>query len=159
MRLLAFGLALLVLVADQLSKWWIMGVLQLKTLGSVPLLPFLSLTWVENRGISMGLLAADSNMGRWLLVGVTGLIATLVAFWILRERNRTAAVALSLVLGGAIGNIIDRIRFGFVADFVHVHAGTWSFYVFNVADAAITIGVVLLLFTTLVGHSGTPEER
>ncbi len=149
----AYGLAAAVFMIDQLVKWWIISGLGLRQLESVPVLPFFSLTWVENRGVSMGLLSADTDTGRWLLVGLTAAIALFVAHWIRRERHWPEALALGLVLGGALGNIVDRVRFGYVVDFVHLHIGTWSFYVFNVADAAITLGVVILLLSTLRGRS------
>lgn len=151
----AYAVAAVVFLVDQLAKWWIIERLGLRDLESVPLLPILSLTWVENRGVSMGLLTADTETGRWLLVGLTAAIAVVVAFWIRRERHWPEALALGLVLGGALGNIVDRVRFGYVVDFVHLHVGAWSFYVFNVADAAITIGVAILLLSTLRGRSDT----
>lgn len=159
MKRAAFALAALVLVIDQIVKWWIIEIVQLESRISVPVLPFLSLTWVENRGVSMGMLEADGEVGRWFLVALTGFIATVVAFWIRRERQWPEALALGLVLGGALGNIIDRIRFGYVVDFVHLHAGQWSFYVFNVADAAISVGVVILLVRAVMGGSDTRDER
>jgi signal peptidase II len=134
-----------IFVVDQLVKLWIIAGLGLQAKGSINLLPILSLTWVENRGVSMGLLQADGAKERWILTGVTALIAAGVAWWMRKEANRIDILALALVLGGALGNIVDRVRFGYVVDFVHVHVGTWSFYVFNVADAAITIGVAILL--------------
>jgi signal peptidase II len=146
-----YSLAALVFLLDQASKWWIVSVVGLEARGSIPILPVFSLTWVENRGVSMGLLTADSNLGRWLLVALTGLIAAVVAVWIRREKQWPEALALGLVLGGALGNIVDRIRFGYVVDFVHLHWGPWSFYVFNVADAAISVGVAILLLRALLG--------
>lgn len=134
-----------IFVVDQLVKLWIIAGLGLQAKGSINLLPVLSLTWVENRGVSMGLLQADGTKERWILTGVTALIAAGVAWWMRKETNRIDILALALVLGGALGNIVDRMRFGYVVDFVHVHVGAWSFYVFNVADAAITIGVAILL--------------
>ena len=142
---LAYGLAALVFVADQLSKAWIINVVALMDRVSVPVLPFLSLTWVENRGVSMGLFQADGEVGRWLLTALTGAIAAAVALWLRKVHPTSEQVALALVLGGALGNIVDRVRFGYVVDFIHLHLGRWSFYVFNVADAAITIGVLILL--------------
>ncbi len=155
----AYALAAIVLLIDQFVKWWIIEIVELQSRVSVPVLPFLSLTWVENRGVSMGMLQADGDLGRWVLVGLTGLIAAVVAIWIRRERHWPEALALGLVLGGAMGNIIDRIRFGYVVDFVHLHAGQWSFYVFNVADAAISVGVVILLLRAVMGGSESRDER
>ena len=137
-------LAALLLAADQLSKAWIVHTVHLQDEGSIPLTPFLSLTWVQNRGISMGLLNLGDT-GRWPITIITAAIAVAVAWWLARERNRTDALALGSILGGALGNIVDRVRLGYVVDFVHLHVGYRSFYVFNVADAAITLGVAALL--------------
>jgi signal peptidase II len=158
MRHWPYLLALAVFILDQLSKWWIIDIVGLQARGSVPVLPFFSLTWVENRGVSMGMLTAGSDLERWGLVAVTGLIAGVVAVWIRREQHWGEALALGLVLGGALGNIVDRIRFGYVVDFVHLHVGQWSFYVFNVADAAISLGVIILLARALMGRSDRPSE-
>lgn len=156
-----YSLAAVVFLLDQAVKWWIISVVQLESKGSLPVLPFFSLTWVENRGVSMGLLTADTDLGRWLLVALTGIISVVVAVWIRREKQWPESLALGLVLGGALGNIVDRVRFGYVVDFVHLHAGPWSFYVFNVADAAISIGVAILLFRALMGRpdSGRSDSQ
>lgn len=151
-------LAAVVFVADQLSKYWIIHTVDLQSVGTIPVLPFFSLTWVQNYGVSMGMLQAASDTGRWLLVGVTAIISIVVAVWITREKHVWDRLALGLILGGALGNIVDRIRFGYVVDFVHLHAGQWSFYVFNVADAAISAGVAILLWRALMGGSGDAKE-
>jgi len=110
------------------------------------LLPIFNLTYTENQGISLGLLNASNPVGRWMLVALTSAIAIGVAYWIGREKNRTDQVALGMVLGGALGNILDRVRFGYVVDFADLHFGDFRpFLVFNVGDAAISIGVVILL--------------
>ncbi|MGB3722224.1 MAG: signal peptidase II [Pacificimonas sp.] len=155
----AYLIAAIVFIADQLSKWWIISGLKLESLGSVPLLPFLSFTWVENRGVAMGLFQAEADIGRWLLVILTGAIAAAIIWWINSERDSTDLAAMGIILGGAIGNIVDRVRLGYVADFVHLHWGDWSFYVFNVADAAITIGVGLLLLRAFFGTDAHIEEE
>ena len=159
MKRSAYALAAFVFLADQLVKYWIMHVVELEQRITVPVLPFLSLTWVENRGVSMGMLTADTDVGRWMLVGLTGLIATVVAVWIRKEAHWPESLALGLILGGALGNIVDRVRFGYVVDFVHLHWGPWSFYVFNIADAAITMGLIILLFRALIGRSDASSER
>jgi signal peptidase II len=160
MSRIGYGLAALIFLIDQLVKHWIITVVELEARVTVPVLPVFSLTWVENRGVSMGMLTADTETGRWMLVGLTALISVAVAVWIRRERQWPEVLALGLVLGGALGNIVDRIRFGYVVDFIHLHAGPWSFYVFNVADAAISIGVVILLARALFGRpkSVTPDS-
>ncbi|WP_194743547.1 signal peptidase II [Thermaurantiacus tibetensis] len=154
----AYALAALVFGLDQLAKWWIVAVVRLEERLTIPVLPVFSLTWVENRGVSMGLLAADSEVGRWLLVLLTVTIAVVVALWIQREKQLPEQAALALVLGGALGNIVDRVRLGFVIDFVHLHVGRWSFYVFNVADAAISVGVFVLLVTALRARPAVRKE-
>jgi signal peptidase II len=150
-RLLALGIAALIFGADQISKWIVISVLGLPQRGVIEIVSFFDLRWVENRGVSMGFLTADSEMARWALVGLTAAIATGVLFWIWREKNRGDTIALSFVLGGAIGNIVDRSRYGYVADFADFHIGELRpFLVFNVGDAAITIGVLLLLVRALL---------
>jgi signal peptidase II len=156
----AFGVALLILLADQVSKWFVAGPLQLQTVRQIVLLPIFNLTWTENRGISLGLLPADGNVGRWLLVAMTAGIATFVALWMWRERKRTDSVALAMVLGGALGNIVDRARLGYVVDYADLHFGEWRpFLVFNVGDAAISIGVVILLLRAFLFRPARPEEK
>ncbi|PAX07147.1 signal peptidase II [Sphingomonas lenta] len=152
--------ALVVFLADQVSKWFVTGPLGIRALGDArELLPIFDLRFVPNMGVSLGLLQADSDASRWLLVALTAAIATGVAVWMARERNRVEQAALGLVLGGAIGNILDRVRFGYVVDFADLHFGEWRpFLVFNVADAAITVGVVILLARALFVRSEPTEK-
>ena len=154
MKRLGFGVAAIVFIIDQLVKYWIINIVHLAERGSIEVLPFFRLTYVGNIGVSMGLFRANSDMARWALVVVTGLIAGAVAVWITREKARADVLALGLVLGGALGNIVDRIRFGYVVDFLHFFWGERSFWVFNVADAAITAGVLLLLLRALTAPKG-----
>ena len=149
MKRLGYGIAALVFVLDQAVKYWVLHIIDLPARGTIPLLPFFRLTYVGNPGVSMGLFRADSEFARWLLVGGTAAIAIVVALWIGREKARPDVIALGLVLGGALGNIVDRVRFGYVVDFLHFFAGNASFWVFNVADAAISCGVLLLLIRGL----------
>ena len=151
---LGFGVAALVFVVDQLTKYWILNVVRLPERGYVEVLPFFRLTFVGNVGVSMGLFRANSDLARWVLVAVTAVIAGAVAMWIVREKQRPDVLALGLVLGGALGNIVDRVRFGYVVDFLHFFWGERSFWVFNVADAAITAGVLLLLMRALSAPKG-----
>ena len=145
-RGLAYGLALAIFAVDQLTKWVVTVPLQLQAKAQIVLLPVFNLTWVENNGISLGLLNATTPTGRWLLVALTAGIALGVAWWITREERRGDQLALALVLGGAMGNIVDRTRHGYVVDFADLHFGAFRpFLVFNVADAAISIGVAILL--------------
>ncbi|HEX8309193.1 MAG TPA: signal peptidase II, partial [Allosphingosinicella sp.] len=144
-RRIGVTVAALVFVVDQAVKWVVTYPLQLPHRLTIDVLPFFTLRWLKNTGVSMGLLPADSELGRWLLVALTCAIAAFVTFWMWREKRRDDAVALSLVLGGALGNILDRVRLGYVVDYADLHFGSISpFLVFNVGDAAITIGVLLL---------------
>ncbi|MDQ3074662.1 MAG: signal peptidase II [Pseudomonadota bacterium] len=157
----AYLTALAILVADQVTKWFITGPLDLERVQQIVLLPIFNLTWVENRGISLGLAQAQNDTHRWLLVALTAAIALAVAWWIRREDKQGDRLALGLVLGGAIGNIVDRVRFGYVVDFLDLHFGeVRPFYVFNVADAAISIGVVILLLRAfLIRDTGSKKNK
>ena len=159
-RTAAWVTALAFFVADQLTKWIVIGPLGLTEEGQqLKLLPIFDLTRVHNQGISLGLGQAETDLQRWLLVAGTAVVAALVAFWITREKARGDQLALALVLGGALGNIVDRIRFGYVVDFLDLHFGDFRpFLVFNVADAAISIGVVVLLLRALLVRPEAKEE-
>jgi signal peptidase II len=160
-RSLGLTVAGSVLLADQLVKWLVVHVLRLQIRQEIDILPIFKLTWTENHGVSMGFLIADSGTERWLLVGLTALISAFVIAWLWREKRRDDAIALGLVLGGAIGNILDRVRLGYVVDFANLHFGSISpFLVFNVGDAAITIGVLLLLVRALLTRERkAPQEN
>jgi signal peptidase II len=159
-RALAFTIAGLIFLFDQATKWVVTYPLELQARGHIRMLDFFDLRWVENRGVSMGFLTASSDTGRWLLVLLTAAISAGVVFWLWREKRRDDSIALSLVLGGALGNILDRIRFGYVVDFADLHVGEWRpFLIFNVADAAITIGVLLLLFRALLTRDGKAPRK
>jgi signal peptidase II len=150
-RTLGYALAALVFAIDQFAKYLVMVPFDLKNRGQIQIFEIFNLTWVENRGVSLGLLHAEGELGRWLLVGLTGAISVGVAIWLWRERNRQDVFGLGLILGGALGNIVDRIRLGHVVDFADLHFGEFRpFLVFNVADAAITIGVLILVFRALL---------
>ena len=159
-RPLGYGLALAVLVLDQLSKWIVAGPLALQNRESIEILPIFRLIWVQNFGVSMSLFTASGDLGRWLLVLATAGIAIGVAVWLWREKKRPDVVALGLILGGAIGNIVDRVRLGYVQDFLNLHFGAWSpFLVFNIADVGVSIGVALLVLRALVMRDLTPSEK
>jgi signal peptidase II len=158
-RKIGFAAALVVFALDQLAKWIVTGPLQLSEVGQIYLLPIFNLTYTENNGISLGLLNATTEIGRWMLVALTSAIAIGVAVWIGRERNRIDQIALGMVLGGALGNILDRVRHGYVVDFADLHFGTFRpFLVFNVGDAAISIAVVILLLRAFLTRKERPEE-
>jgi signal peptidase II len=164
-RRLGFAVALIVFALDQLTKWIVTGPLGLNQLGEqLVLLPIFNFTYTENNGISLGLLNATTETGRWMLVGLTSAIAIGVAIWIGREKSRIDRIALGMVLGGALGNILDRVRHGYVVDFADLHFGEFRpFLVFNVGDAAISIAVVILLLRAFLtrkepAEGSGPEE-
>lgn len=151
-RIAGLVAALLVLAADQVSKAWIVQGLRLPELGSVSLLPVLNLTWVENRGITFGLLNGAGGFGPVLLTVVALAVVAALGVWLWRAERVLVAAALGAVAGGAIGNVIDRLRFGYVVDFIHAHAWGWSWYVFNLADAAIVCGVAALVLDSMISR-------
>ena len=153
--------AVALFVADQLSKWLVTGALGIAQAGDArEIVSFFDLRFVPNVGISLGLLPADGHLTRWALIVLTGGIAVGVAVWMWRERNRADQMALGLVLGGAVGNILDRVRLGYVVDFADLHIGEWRpFLVFNVADAAITIGVLVLLVRAFLTRDPKPDKE
>lgn len=144
-------IAAAIFITDQIMKALVLGPFGLRVEGdSIELLPIFNLTLVHNEGISLGLLQASSDAMRWGLVALTGAVSLFVARWLWREANRLDALGLSLVLGGALGNLVDRVRFGYVVDYADLHFGAFRpFLVFNIADAAITIGVLVLLARAL----------
>jgi signal peptidase II len=164
-RRLGFLVALLVFSLDQLVKWIVTGPLGVNYIGAEKyLLPVFQFTYTQNNGISLGLLNATTELGRWMLVALTSAIALGVAFWMGREKNRIDQLALGMVLGGALGNILDRTLHGYVVDFADLHFGEWRpFLIFNVGDAAISIAVVILLLRAFLSRKdqakgSDPEE-
>ena len=152
-RPLGLTVAIVTLALDQLVKYSVTYPLALQSRADagIEILPFFRLRWLENRGVSMGFFHADTDLMRWALVGMTILIAGFVGVWMWWEKARQDVAALGLVLGGAIGNIVDRMRLGFVIDYADLHFGEWRpFLIFNLADAAITIGVLILLARALL---------
>jgi lipoprotein signal peptidase len=156
--LLGAGAAVLVLAADQASKWWVLNGLDLPAIGSIALLPWLNLTMVWNPGVTFGLLKASGSGWSAPLLGIGALVVVgVLAVWLARAERVLVAVAIGAIGGGAIGNVIDRLRFGAVVDFIHAHAWGWSWYVFNVADSAIVCGVAALLLDGL--RTRQPHDR
>jgi signal peptidase II len=157
--MMAYAVAAAVFLGEQISKWVVLGPLDLRTVGLIELLPVFDLRYTENHGISLGLFQATSDTMRWVLVGATSLIAIGVAYWITREEKRWDQISLGLVLGGALGNILDRVRHGYVVDFADLHFGSFRpFFIFNVADAAISIGVVILLLRAILVKDAPKEN-
>ncbi|MCJ2072807.1 signal peptidase II [Methylobacterium sp. J-030] len=140
---------LLTLLLDQASKLGLYFGTDLVLTQPWRLAPFADFVVVWNRGVSYGLFQQEGGLGRWLLVALSLAAALGLGLWMRRAGSRLLAVALGLIVGGALGNAIDRAVYGAVFDFVHLHAGAWSWYVFNVADAAIVAGVVGLILDSL----------
>ena len=158
-RVAAYLLAAIIFAADQLTKYWVLGPLALREVRQIYVLPIFNLTYTENHGISLGLLTASTDAARWMLVAFTAAIAIGVAIWIWREKSRAEQLILALVLGGALGNILDRSRLGYVVDFADLHFGEFRpFLIFNVGDAAISIGVAILLLRAFLMRN-EPEEK
>ncbi|MEO6040606.1 MAG: signal peptidase II [Croceibacterium sp.] len=161
LRLAGLALAALVFALDRGLKYLIDVTLGLTTPGqSVYLFPVFNLTRANNFGVSLGMLQATSPEMRWLLVGGLSLIAGAVLVWLLRERRGFDIAALGLILGGALGNILDRARYGFVIDYADLHFGEFRpFLIFNLADAAISIGVVIILARALFMREKPPAPQ
>jgi signal peptidase II len=144
-RALGFGAAIAGIAIDQAHKLWMLGPFAIEEKGRVALTPFLDLVLVWNRGVSYGLLTQDGDRWRWALIGFGIVGALLFSWWLWTTRRLLSALALGLIVGGALSNVIDRLRFGAVADFFLFHAGSLEWYVFNLADVWIVAGVIGLV--------------
>ncbi|HEX4183262.1 MAG TPA: signal peptidase II [Caulobacteraceae bacterium] len=154
----AYAIAGIVILADQLSKAWILGPFDLPERGPVDVLPVLRLTMVWNHGVSFGLLNSHGDVGRWALVLFETAVAIALAVWARRNDRPILALALAMIMGGALGNVIDRVRFGAVVDFIDVTPLHFP-WVFNLADSAINIGVALLLWDALTSSGPAATSR
>lgn len=148
--------AALACLIDQASKLYLLRVVDLAAHGPIRVGPFLDLVLTRNTGISYGLFQTSGALGAWVLLAVKIVAVVLLWMWLSRARDRLTALSLGLIIGGAIGNGIDRLAYGWVADFVYFHITTahwrFSWYVFNLADVAIVAGVIGLLYDSLVGE-------
>jgi signal peptidase II len=155
-----FVLSLGIVVVDQALKKYMSSILALCVPGrceSIEILPVFQFTLLHNTGAAFSFLADHSGWQRWFLVAVSTVVGSVIAAWLYRVRNeeKLLALALSLILGGAIGNLVDRVVAGYVVDFIVVHYENWFFPAFNIADSAITVGAALLIFDMLV----SPKEQ
>jgi len=147
---LGMSVGIATLIADQAHKWWMLHVYRIQDRGRVRLTPYFDLVYAKNTGVSYSLFAADSAIGQ-LLLTLFALLAVLgMLIWLGQNEGRLAAVSLGLIMGGAVGNAIDRMVLGGVADFFSAHAFGFYWYIFNVADVAIVAGVAGLLYESLV---------
>ncbi|HET6469891.1 MAG TPA: signal peptidase II [Geminicoccaceae bacterium] len=158
MRLPPPAVVALVLLLDQTTKW--AALVWLDPFSRVELTPFFNLVLVWNPGVSFGMLREMGELGPWLLTALAVLISVGLVVWLRRERRPAARTALALILGGAVGNIVDRLRFGAVVDFLDFHAFGYHWPAFNVADSAIVIGAgVLLVDSLLVDRANLDKSR
>ena len=150
-RPIALGIAVVVasFVIDQLAKTWVLFGSALPDGEIVRVTPFMDLTLVWNRGISYGLFQQDTAFGRWTLVVFSILAVVVLSVWLARTNRRLVAASIALIIGGALSNLVDRIVYGAVVDYVYLHAFGYSWYVFNLADAWIVAGVIGLLYDSL----------
>jgi len=145
----AVALAAVVALVDQASKYWVLNLTDLPLGERMPVVPSIDLVLTWNYGISYGLFQQDEAVGRWALVAFTVVASLALGTWMLRTGSRLAAFSLALIVGGAVGNLIDRVLFGAVVDFVYFHVLDFSWYVFNLADSAIVAGVAGLMYDSL----------
>jgi len=147
-----FVLAGVIMIADLVTKEWASATLVLHQ--PVEVLPFFNLTLVHNPGAAFGILADHPGWQRWFFIALTAIIGGVIAWWLAHgARGKIGlSAALAMILGGALGNLVDRVRFGYVVDFLDVHAFGWHWPAFNIADAAITCGAILLIVITLTGR-------
>jgi signal peptidase II len=161
---LGLGTAIATLVLDQGNKLWLIDVFDIAARQPVRLLPWFDVVYAKNPGISYSLFSATTAAGRWGLFGVALAATALLCVWLWRARTYRTALALGLIVGGALGNAGDRFAYGSVADFYHFHVGGFSWYIFNLADVAIVAGVAILLFDSFrapapaAGEIGRVEE-
>jgi signal peptidase II len=153
--MMRYGLiiALISAVVDQASKWWLMGVLE-RAGGPIEVLPVFNLVMVWNPGVSFGMFQSGSIWAPWALSAVAMVIVVVLVRWLAKAENRFVAAGLGLVIGGAVGNVIDRMVWGRVADFFDVHVDTWHWPAFNIADSVIVIGAAILVLDGLFASRG-----
>ncbi|MFA7096030.1 MAG: signal peptidase II [Gammaproteobacteria bacterium] len=143
-------LSAVVIVLDQATKYLASGLLDYGV--PVPVLPFFNLTLAHNPGAAFSFLAEASGWQRWFFIGIALVVSVLIVGWMKRlsPRENWLAAALALILGGAIGNVIDRVMYGYVVDFIDLYYGAWHWPAFNIADSAITVGVAIMLIDSLL---------
>ena len=157
-RGLGWGLAAAVLVSDQISKYLILGLFQDADQPYFAITPFFNIVLAWNRGISFGMFGNAGAYSVEILIGLTVVIAVALAVWLMRSETRMSAAALGLIIGGAVGNVIDRFRFGAVTDFLDVHVLGYHWPAFNVADSAIVIGAAPLIWESLFDGGESPTN-
>jgi signal peptidase II len=150
--------ALAILAIDQASKLWVLFGLKMAAYDKITMTPFLDFELLWNPGISFSLFQQGTATGRWILLGLTLAATALLCVWLWRVNSRLAGIALGAIVGGALGNGYDRFVYNAVVDFLGFHAFGFHWYVFNIADTAITLGVVLLLYDSLLADRRAPAQ-
>lgn len=150
------SIAGLIVVLDQASKMVALDRL-FETGNVVQVTSFLNLVAVWNRGVSFGMFASEAEIMPWILAGMALAVSLVLAIWLARSETKALMYGLGLIIGGAVGNVVDRVRFGAVIDFVDAHIAGYHWPAFNLADSAITIGVILLLLDGFVGNRSEPD--
>jgi len=145
---LGWALAGSVLVLDQITKVLILGLFS-GSPRAIEVLPFFNLVLAWNKGVSFGMFDGLGDWGPWILVGLALVISVVLARWMMKAESRLNVMSLGLIIGGAVGNVIDRVRFGAVVDFLDVHVSGYHWPAFNVADSAITVGAAILILDSL----------
>ena len=154
---LGLTLAFVVLALDQVSKWWIVTEV-MNPPRFIPIFPSFNLVMGWNRGVSFGIFDSDSPPNQWLLIALALVVVAVLLVWLKRDDSRVVSAALGMIVGGALGNVIDRIHYGAVADFLDFYIGDFHWPAFNVADTGITIGVIVLVLESLFVGSETATK-
>ena len=155
---LALLLAAVVILLDQVSKWVVVEHV-MRPPRIIPVTDFFNLVFTFNRGVSFGLLSSDSPWAPWLLSAFALAVCVGLLVWLHSLGSRLAAVGIGMIVGGAIGNVIDRVRFGAVVDFLDFHVGGWHWPAFNIADSAITVGVIMIVLQGLFAPDGETKKQ
>lgn len=158
LTLLGLAVAVATIAADQLVKAWIVGTV-MQPPRVIPVTDFFNLVMAWNRGVSFGMFAHEADVMRYVLIAVALAIVAMLARWLTLADRRLTAVSLGLVIGGALGNVVDRVRMGAVADFLDVHVAGYHWPAFNVADAGITVGVALIVLDGFIHRSAEADQR
>jgi signal peptidase II len=145
---MGFAWAVPIFALDQVSKWWILNVFKLDAEFPRPVTSFFDLALAWNKGVSYSLLTSNSQEP---LIALSLILSVMLVIWLARSKTRLAAAGFGVILGGAIGNMLDRVMHGAVVDFVLLHWGTWNWYIFNIADVGVVAGVGLLIYDSLFG--------
>lgn len=150
------GAAVVVALLDQATKWWIVEQV-MRPPRVIPVTPFFNLVMGWNPGVSFGMFGSGSPAATWILIGLAAAVVSVLLVWLARAEQWWIATAIGMIVGGALGNVVDRLRFGAVADFLDVHVAGYHWPAFNVADSGITIGAVVLIADSLFAKPEPPS--